>query len=582
MRDLNDDRFVRVKWRRFRIIAGAILFGFFAVIIRLAWLQIYDGEVLAMKADRQQRQQLEVEGKRGVIFDRAMRELAVNLDMPSVYGVPSAIENPLQVAKLISHELGIDTATLVKKLDNDKQFVWLRRLMPPDNTIKIEDLNLKGIGIMPEARRFYPKRELSGHILGFTDVDNNGIEGVEKYYEKSLHGKKGSIILERDAKRRPVLSNIKLEPLKGNDLILTIDEVIQHIMEKELIAGVEEHQAAGGVGIVMNPYTGEILAMSVLPRFNPNDPDKYKAGQWRNRAITDVYEPGSTFKLVVASAAVEENLVSPNEIVHDGSGSLAYGGGTIHDPHPTGKPMTFKEVIAHSSNVGTAKIGIRLGKERLYKYTKAFGFGEKTGIDLPGEVRGILRNPSSWSGRSLVTVSIGQEVGITPIQLVTAISAIANGGWIVRPHLVSEIIDSSGTSKIIKPEIVKRAISNSTSKKMTEILVQVVGQEGTGKLAVLNGFSVAGKTGTAQKIDTETGRYYSNRFISSFVGFVPAEAPEIAILIIVDEPKGLAWGGTVAAPVFKKVAEQTLEYLHIEPEKREKIRIMAENSAAEK
>ncbi|MBI5193784.1 MAG: penicillin-binding protein 2 [Nitrospirae bacterium] len=577
MRQINEDKFARIKWRRFSIIAGAILLGFFAVIVRLAWLQLYEGEALALKADRQHRSQIDVEGKRGVIYDRAMRELAVNLDMPSVYGVPAAIENPALLAKKISAEVEMDTQTLVKKLDNNRQFVWLRRRMPPDVINKIEEMNLKGIGIMPETKRFYPKRELSGHIIGFTDIDNNGIEGVEKYYEKYLRGRKGSIVLERDARRRAVLENTIREPQKGNDLILTMDEVIQHAMEKELVAGVTEHNAAGGVGIVMNPYTGEILAMSVYPRFNPNDPEEYKSGQWRNRAITDVYEPGSTFKLVVASAALEEGVLSPNEIVHDGSGSLSYGGGTIHDPHPTGRAMTFKEVIAHSSNVGTAKIGIRLGKDRLYKYAKAFGFGDKTGIDLPGEVRGIIRDPSTWSGRSLVTVSIGQEVGITPIQLITAISAIANGGWLVRPHIVSGIIDNHGNTGTIKPEIIRRVISNTASKKMTDMLKEVVGPDGTGKLADLTGFSVAGKTGTAQKIDPATGRYSSNRFISSFVGFVPAEAPEIAILVIIDEPKGVAWGGSVAAPVFKKVAEQSLEYLHIEPEKREKITIMAEN-----
>lgn len=576
MKHINEDKFERIKKRRFGIIAGVLLFSFFAVVARLAWLQLFEGEVLAMKAGRQQRQQIEVEGKRGVIYDKAMRELAVNLDMPSVYAVPSAIENPSLVAKKISADVEIDTKVLVTKLDNNRQFVWLKRRMPPDIINKIEELNLKGIGIMPETRRFYPKRELSGHLLGFTDIDNHGIEGIEKYYEDPLHGKKGAIVLERDARRKPVLSNTLLEPLKGNDLILTMDEVIQFIMEKELVAGVEAHNAASGVGIVMNPYTGDILAMSVFPRFNPNAPDEYKSGQWRNRAITDVYEPGSTFKLVVASAAVEEGIVSPNEIVHDGSGSLSYGGGTIHDPHPTGRPMTFREVIAHSSNVGTAKIGIRLGKDRLYKYAKAFGFGDKTGIDLPGEVRGLLRDPSTWSGRSLVTVAIGQEVGITPIQLVSAISAIANGGWLVKPHLVSAIIDSSGNVRKIKPEIIKRAISGTTSKKMTEILKEVVSPDGTGKLADLSGFSVAGKTGTAQKIDPVTRRYSNTRFISSFVGFVPADAPEVAILVVIDEPKGVAWGGSVAAPVFKKVAEQTLEYLHIEPEKREKITIMAE------
>lgn len=571
------ERSARLKWRRFKIIAALMAIGFFSVMTKLVYLQLFNGEALAIKAERQVRQVLEVEGERGIIYDRTLREVAVNIDMPSIYGIPYSIENPRMVARKISREVDIHPVVLAKKLDNDRQFTWIRRRVSPDIVDKIAAMNLKGIGFVPETKRFYPKRELIGHILGFTDIDNRGIEGIEKYYEDILRGREGTLVLERDARRRPVLTNTVMDPLKGNDLILTIDEVIQYIMEKELSAAVDEHRASSGVGIVMDPYTGGVLAMAVYPRFNPNTPDQYRPEQWRNRAITDIYEPGSTFKIVLASGALEEGLISPNEIVHDGSGSMALsGGGVIHDSHPTNKPMTFKDVIVHSSNVGTAKIGIRLGKERLYQYIKAFGFGEKTGIDLPGEARGIVRDPSTWSGRSLVTVSIGQEIGITPIQLITAMSAIANGGWLVRPRIVSEIRDGDGGAKKMNPEIVRRVLSGNTSRKMMEILKEVVGREGTGKLAAMSGFSVAGKTGTAQKIDPETGRYSKDRFISSFVGVVPADSPEIAILVIIDEPKGVAWGGSVAAPVFKRIAEQALQYLHVTPEDREQITIMAE------
>ena len=430
------EKFHRSKWRRFNILMILMIAGFVAVIARLAHLQLFNGEALAMKAERQHQQIVNIEGERGVIFDRAMRELAVNLDMPSVYGDPSSMENPGDVARKISENVDISSKALAKRLDNDRQFVWIRRRMTPEAVKNIEAMNLKGIGFIPETKRFYPKKELIGHLLGFTDIDDHGIEGVERYYEKALHGKKGTILLERDARRRTVLTNTLLDPLKGDNLRLTIDEVIQHIMEKELAAAIDEHHAADGVGIVMDPYTGEVLAMAVYPRFNPNTPGQYSSEQWRNRAITDIYEPGSTFKIVTASGVLEEGLVSPNEIVHDGSGSMVYGGAVIHDPHPTNQPMTFKEVVAHSSNVGTAKISVMLGKERLYQYARRFGFGEKTGLDLPGEVAGIIRNPSTWSGRSLMTISIGQEVGVTPIQLITAMSAIANGGWLVRPHIV--------------------------------------------------------------------------------------------------------------------------------------------------
>ena len=353
---LNSEVFNRIKRRRLKIMTGVMITGFSLVIGKLAYLQVFKGEALATRAEKQYSEMIEVEGVRGVIYDRLRRELAVNLDMPSVYGVPYNIKDPGGVAKKIAAEVDLDSKFLTNKLDNKKQFVWIRRRLSPEIVKRLEEMDLKGIGFSPETKRFYPKKELIGHILGFTDIDNHGIEGIERYYERSLRGKKGSIVLERDAHHKTVLTNTLLDPLKGEDLILSIDEVIQYIMEKELAMAVGKHNAAGGVGIVMNPYTGEILAMSVHPRFNPNTPGDYKSGEWRNKAITDVYEPGSTFKFVVASGILEEGLISPNEIVHDGSGSMVYGGSVIHDPHPAGVPLTLKDVIAHSSNVGTAKI----------------------------------------------------------------------------------------------------------------------------------------------------------------------------------------------------------------------------------
>ncbi|MCC7202697.1 MAG: penicillin-binding protein 2 [Nitrospirae bacterium] len=572
------EKFCRLKRRRLNIIFIIITAGFITAIIRLAWLQLLQGEALAMKAEKQHRRFVDIEGERGNIYDRNRRELAVNLDMPSLYGIPSSITDPSFVVKKISRVVDIDTSAVKSKLDSRKHFAWIKRRISPDLAEMVEAMNIKGIGLAPEKKRFYPDKELIGQVLGFTNTDNHGLEGIEKYYEESLNGDKGALVLERDARGQAVLTSTNLDGLKGNDLVLTIDEVIQYITEKELDSSVEKHSAAGGIGIVMDPHTGEILSMAVSPRFNPNTPEKYTAGSWRNRAITDVYEPGSTFKIVTASAALEEKLFSPNEIVHDGSGSMKFGKTVIHDPHPKGTPMSFREVISHSSNVGSAKIGIKLGDKRLYKYMRAFGFGDKSGIDLPGEVRGLVRSPESWSGRSLATISIGQEVGITPIQLTAAMAVIANGGLLVRPHIVSEEIDHMGNSKRINPEIKSRVISESTSKKMTDILKWVVSNEGTGKLAAVDGFSVAGKTGTAQKADPATGRYSSSKFISSFIGFLPADSPELVILIVIDEPRGVSWGGSVAAPVFHSVAEQALRYLHVEPAEQQKITIMAKNS----
>ncbi len=572
------EKFCRLKWQRLNFIFIIMAAGFIVAILRLAWLQLLQGDALAMKAEKQHRRLIDIEGERGNIYDRNRRELAVNLDMPSLYGIPSAIDNPSTVVRKISHVVDIDSATVKSRLNSKKHFAWIKRRLSPDLAEKVETMNIKGIGLAPEKKRFYPNKELIGHILGFTNTDSHGLEGLEKYYEEFLNGDKGALVLERDARGQAVLSSTSLDGLKGSDLVLTIDEVVQYITEKELETAVDEHGAAGGIGIVMDPYTGDMLAMAVNPRFNPNTPEKYKAGVWRNRAITDVYEPGSTFKIVTASAAMEEKLFSPNEIVHDGSGSMNFGGSVIHDPHPKGTPITFREVISHSSNIGSAKIGIKLGDKRLHQYIKAFGFGDKSGIDLPGEVRGIVRSPESWSGRSLATISIGQEIGITPIQLAAAMSAIANGGMLVKPHIVSEVIDHNGNVHRINPEVVRRVISESTSKKMTEILKWVVSNEGTGKLAAVDGFTVAGKTGTAQKIDNETGRYSRDRFISSFIGFVPSDSPELVILIIIDEPKGVSWGGSVAAPVFHRIAEQALRYMHVEPAEQRKITIMAGNT----
>ncbi len=379
-------------------------------------------------------------------------------------------------------------------------------------------------------------------------------------------GERGWVVLERDALGGSVFPKdlVYAQPSRGKDIVLTLDEVIQFISERELDRGIEESGAKGGMAIAMIPHTGEILALSVRPRFNPNDVGMYQPSDWRNRAITDLYEPGSTFKIVASAAALEEGLVSLDELIDCEEGALKVGGGFLHDHEPYGI-LSFEEVIQKSSNIGIYKVAQRLGEDRLYEYAKAFGFGERTGIDLTGEVSGMIRPPARWSGRSLASMSMGQEVGVTALQMIRAASVIANGGWLPQPHLVKEIRDENGVVESFSPNTVRRVVSEETAQIMTQALKGVVHGEGTGELAAFGGFHVAGKTGTAQKIDPLTGRYSRSKVISSFVGIVPADDPRVVIYVVLDEPEGVKWGGLVAAPVFKRIAKQTLSYMGVLP-----------------
>ena len=544
--------------------------GFSAILLRLLFLHVFEGPALAHRAERQHQRMVTLEGERGKIYDRRGRELAINVDVYSLYGDPSRVDNPRGAARSLASLLAMETGKLERRLAGPGNFVWIERRLPPDLVRKVETLIIPGIGWIPESKRFYPKRELLAPVLGFSGIDNRGLEGVERGYDSVLKGKTVELVLERDARGRAVFGKTGEEGYRGNDLILTIDEVVQYLTEQELDRAVQEHQAVRGMAVVMNPWTGEILAMSVRPGFNPNFASGYRPEQWRNRIITDVYEPGSTFKIVTAAGVLEEKLLKPGDVVDDGSGTLVVSGAVIHDSHPAGRPLTLEEVIQHSSNVGAAKMGMMLGGERLDHYIRAFGFGRKTGVDLPGEVRGLVSDRSRWSGRSLATISIGQEVAVTPIQLVRAMAAIANGGWLIQPRVVHGVRTPEGEDRLHQPELARRVISPETARQLGAILKRVTEKEGTAYLANVPGYEVAGKMGTAQKVDPATGRYSSDQFVSSFVGYLPADRPEIAVLVVVDSPKGLGWGGSVAAPVFSRIAAQTLRYLHA-PGQEEKI-----------
>jgi cell division protein FtsI (penicillin-binding protein 3) len=564
--------------RRGRILAVLLLMGmgFLCVVLRLVYLQVYQRAELSGRAERQQERVVKLDPKRGTIYDRMGRELAVSLEVDSVYGIPSGIDNPRQLAQQLSRILQEDRRGLEHRLAGNKQFVWLSRKVEPGRAEKIRALGNKEIGIRLESKRFYPKKTLAGPLLGFLGVENGGLEGLELAYDKTLRGMNGWVIAEKDAMGRTVFPGgsgfqYKL-PKPGHDILLTIDEVIQHIAEKELDSVLASTRAKGGVCLVMNPQTGEVLALSVRSAangkqaFNPNEPQRSKPAEWRNRAVTDAFEPGSIFKPFLASAALEERVVHPLERIDCSAGEIHLADRVIKDAHENGV-LTFTDVIAESSNVGTITVALRLGKERFAKYITAFGFGKKTGVDIPGEIPGQLKDQHFWSGVSIGSIAIGQEIGVTPIQMASAYCALANGGMLMKPYIVSEIVDhDGGEGKKFRPQVVGRAITEETCAKVNKMLQRVV-ETGTGQKARPAAYTAAGKTGTAQKIDQRTGKYSQKDYVSSFVGFAPANSPKLVILVMVDSPEGaIHYGGSIAGPVFKAVAEQSLAYLQVAPD----------------
>lgn len=542
--------------------------GIFAVIMLRAYqLQIIEQERCIELLHKQYRKYVTLPPKRGTIYDREKRELAVSLDVDSVYVHPATVKDARAMAKQLSPILKSSYQFLLGKLTSDRPFVWLMRRITPAQAQEIQSLHLEGIGFSEESRRFYPNKELASHCLGFTGVDPKGLEGIERSYDSYLNGKPGSILLYRDAKGRNIYSTsiLQEDATKGYNLQLTIDQTIQHVTEKALEEGIKKSRAKAGTVIVMAPHTGEILAMAVRPTYNPNSFWDYQPYQWRNRAITDAFEPGSTFKTFLASSALEEKTTRPQDVFFCENGAYPFGGRIIHDVHKYGV-LTMADVIKYSSNIGACKIAQTLGDQKFYSYIKKFGFGNKTGIDLPGETSGLLAPPDQWSRVALATIAFGQGVSSSPIQLVTALSAIANDGMMMKPHLVKTIFDDQeNIIKEIRPESMGRVVSPETARQVAAILRSVVEDGGTGTQAFIDGYAVAGKTGTAQKVDRETRRYSDHKMTSSFMGFFPAEKPQVAILVVIDEPEGVKYGGVVAAPVFKEIANTLISYLHIAP-----------------
>ena len=548
-------------------LVGILFFMLLAVIGARAYtLQIIQSEWLTQKLNDQVTKKELLSSRRGTIYDRNRVEFAFSLDVDSLYARPRLIQNKKDAAQKMCSILGISRDKILSIIQSQQSFVWVKRKITPEQSEKIKELKISGLGFTKEAQRFYPHKELAGQLLGFVGVDSQGLEGVEREFDKQIRGTSGYLLVNRDALGRDLFPEgiKKVDSLRGYNLVLTIDKNIQYIVEKELQAAVTAARARSGLAVVIDPRTGEILASAVAPAFNPNQ-GSAPGDIWKNRAITDVFEPGSTFKPFVVGSALEEGVVKPEDIYDCENGSYHMGGKIIHDAHPHGL-LSVTEVIKYSSNIGASKIAQHLGRERFYNYICKFGFSRETGIELPGEVSGYIPHASQWREINLGTISFGQGVSVTALQMASAYSAIANGGLLMRPYLVKKIQEENGTViQEAAPTIIRRVISDQSARLLREMLKTVTEDGGTGQKACVEGFEVAGKTGTAQKI-AANGKGYSDKCVSSFVGFIPAQDPKLTIVVVIDEPKGVTYGGVVAAPAFSKMAQQILCYQRIYPE----------------
>jgi cell division protein FtsI (penicillin-binding protein 3) len=549
---------------RLLILAGVALFWMAAIFGRVAYLQLFCHSEYLARAGRQQRRTIEITPKRGAIYDRNMHPLAMSVPVQSAFAVPSEVKDRPLAAQLLSGVLDLPPEEIREKLDSGSTFIWIKRKLPPAKTEAIESLNLKGIYLQQENQRYYPKRELGAHVLGFVDVDEKGLGGIEHEYDYQIRGTSEKIVVMADAKQR-WFDGSEAQRDQGVNVVLTLDEKIQYIAERELASAIEKTHAPAGTVIVQDPNSGAILAMANWPKFNPNATTDVAPETRMNRATSAIYEPGSTFKLVTLAAAFDQNLVRADELFDCENGAVTVAGHLIHDHKKYGL-LTVADILANSSDVGAIKIALRLGSPKFYDYIRAFGFGSATGIDLPGESRGLLRRLEHWGSYSIASVSMGQEVGVTPLQMITAVSAVANGGLLYKPHVVQEmrrgdqVLPLEGPSAITEPRRVIRPETAATLRRLMEGVIL----HGTGEIARLDGWTAGGKTGTAQKIDPATGRYSRTNVIASFCGFAPINNPAVTILVSIDSPAGYPHdGATVAAPVFKRIAEQLLPYLDV-------------------
>ncbi len=569
----------RQRWFRARIalLGVAVMCVALLVLVRAFHVQIATGDRLREMAEDQHLRELRVSPRRGTIYDRDGAELAVSADVDSVYANPRRLkameQDPVVVARRIAKILDVDAQVLAKRLASDRYFVWLERQVTPHEATRVRELDIPGIELTTESRRYYPNRELAAHLLGFADIDGRGIEGIELAYEDQLRGSDRRIAAIRDRRGQVVFADDMEDDraMQGQSVVLTIDKTIQHVAERELALGVRTFEARGGSVVVMDPSTGEILAMASYPPFNPNEPSKYPTAHRRDRALVDRFEPGSTIKPFTVAAALAAGAIKPNQSINCENGVTRIGGRTLHDAHPY-EWLTPTQVLAHSSNIGTAKIALALGKKDLYRAFRRFGFGEPTRIGMPGETAGVLRHYRRWYEIDTAAVSFGQGMSVTNVQLATAMGAIANGGRLMQPILVRRMVDGHGeTIEETTPRVRRQVVPRKVAKLVGQMLTAVTESGGTAVEAGVDGYLVAGKTGTAQKADYAHGGYAKDTWLASFIGFAPADRPAVVISVVIDEPVIAHYGGTVAGPVFRRIAEATLRHLGIAPEGRQAV-----------
>jgi len=546
--------------RYFVVFLFMSLFSF--LFARLFYLQIKDRNVYDALATGQHFSASKIEPRRGAIFDNHMDPLAINLNAPSIYCNAREITRTEYTAELLSKVTGIEEDVLIKEFSKDKAFVWIERKVSEEKAEKVKSLGLKGIYVIEESKRNYPNGKLASHIIGFAGTDNKGLEGLELLFDDELKGEAGQRHFIRDAKRRTVFFDEKesIPPKNGSNIILTIDSVIQFIAEEELLAMAKKHKSESASVIVMDPNSGDILALANYPDYDLNEFDKASNFEIRNHAVVDVYEPGSVFKIITASAAINEKVIDLDDNIYCEKGKYRSGGRILHDIHKYGN-LAFRDVIAKSSNIGTVKVAQKLGKKKLDDYIRRFGFGEKTGIALPGEAMGISRASAEWSRSDITTIPIGQGIAVTPIQLVSAVSVIANGGYLIKPHVVDKVITWKGEiDKEFKPSVKRKVLNSETCDKMKEVMERVI-TDGTGKrFAKSKRYKFCGKTGTAQMVNP-AGGYFKDKHNATFIGFAPKDNPLVSIVVTAKGPHPKYYGGTVAGPVFKNIGERVLQYL---------------------
>lgn len=548
--------------RRLYIFFALLGFWALAVCWRLVDLQVRQYHRFLQLAQRQQNRTIEIEPRRGNIFDRNGHPLAMSIDVDSVFAVPAEIPDKENTAAILGNVLKLDPPEIVARLNASHSFAWVARKLDGETSNRVRALNLRGIYFRKEPKRFYPKRELLAQALGYVGLDGDGLGGVEREFNDDLQGIPGKELISIDA-RRKLYDRVERQPDPGQNLVLTIDSTIQYIAERELQRAMEDTKAVAGTVVVQNPHTGEILALANRPTFNPNVFNSVPVEALKNRAVSDVYEPGSVFKIVTYSAAFEQHLASPEERIDCQNGSIDVFGMRIRDHEKLGV-VTIAEALAHSSDVAAIKVGMRLGPERFDHYIRDYGFGAQTGIELPGETRGLAKPWTRWSKVSIGAISMGQEIGVTPLQTISMISTIANDGVYTPPRMVAgELPPNAGPQRVVfHAPLQRRVISPMTAAQMKKMMEGVV-LFGTARRAILDGYTSAGKTGTAQKVDPATGTYSKTKYVGSFVGFAPVNNPAVTIEVILDSAQGLHQGGQVSAPVFKRIAQEVLEYMHV-------------------